>query len=246
MNKLNKVAALFASVALAAPMSSALAQSAESNWRGADGSTVWKNGGTDSCWRSNNWTPETAERNCDGAYVPPPPPPPPAVVVTPPPAPAPAPVAPPAAVKEKLTFAGDALFATGSAVLSKDFQKKLTDLSAQVKTLNLEVIIVTGHTDSQGRAASNQTLSEKRAAAVKTFLVSKGVDANRVYTEGKGATVPVADNSTTAGRAKNRRVEIQIVGTKLEGVAAPAPAPVAAPAPVKKVVKTVKKAVKKK
>ena len=71
-----------------------------------------------------------------------------------------------------------------------------------------------GHTDSVGSDVYNQRLSVKRAEAVKGYLVSKGIEANRVYTEGKGEKQPVADNKTAAGRAKNRRVEIEVVGTR--------------------------------
>ncbi|WP_428208704.1 OmpA family protein, partial [Enterococcus casseliflavus] len=67
---------------------------------------------------------------------------------------------------------------------------------------------------SIGSVAYNQKLSVRRAESVKAYLVSKGVEANRVYTEGKGKSQPVADNKTAAGRAKNRRVEIEVVGTR--------------------------------
>ena len=80
--------------------------------------------------------------------------------------------------------------------------------------MNLEVIIAVGHTDSIGTDAYNQRLSVRRAEAVKAFLVSKGIERNRVYTEGKGEKQPVADNKTKEGRAKNRRVEIEVVGTR--------------------------------
>jgi OOP family OmpA-OmpF porin len=69
-------------------------------------------------------------------------------------------------------------------------------------------------TDQLGSAAYNQGLSQRRAESVKAYLVSKGIEKNRVYTEGKGEKQPVADNKTAEGRAKNRRVEIEVVGTR--------------------------------
>ncbi len=84
----------------------------------------------------------------------------------------------------------------------------------KVKAINLEVIIAVGHTDSVGSDSYNQKLSMRRAQAVKAFLVSKGIDKTRVYTEGKGEKQPVADNKTKEGRAKNRRVEIEVVGAR--------------------------------
>ena len=83
-----------------------------------------------------------------------------------------------------------------------------------LKGINLEVVIAVGHTDSVGGDAYNQKLSVARAEAVKAYLVSKGIEKNRVYTEGKGKSQPVADNKTNEGRAKNRRVEIEVVGTR--------------------------------
>ena len=89
MKKLNKVAMLFAAAALAAPLSSALAQSVD-NWRATDG-TVWKNGTNELCWRDSNWTPATGVQGCDGVPAPAAPAPAPAPVAAPAPAPAPAP-----------------------------------------------------------------------------------------------------------------------------------------------------------
>ena len=85
---------------------------------------------------------------------------------------------------------------------------------SKVKAISLEVIIAVGHTDSVGSDVYNQKLSVKRAEAVNAYLVSKGIEKNRVYTEGKGEKQPVADNKTKEGQAKNRRVEIEVVGTR--------------------------------
>ena len=113
-----------------------------------------------------------------------------------------------------MTYAADAFFDFDKSVLKAEGKAKLDDLVGKVKGINLEVIIAVGHTDAVGSDAYNQKLSVKRSDAVKAYLVSKGIEKNRVYTEGKGEKQPVADNNTAAGRAKNRRVEIEVVGTR--------------------------------
>ena len=100
------------------------------------------------------------------------------------------------------------------AVIKPEGKSKLDDISNKTKGVNLEVVIAIGHADSVGSDAYNQRLSVRRAESVKAYLVSKGVEANRVYTEGKGEKQPVADNKTKEGRAKNRRVEIEVIGTR--------------------------------
>ncbi len=115
---------------------------------------------------------------------------------------------------QKVTYAADAFFDFDKSVLKPEGKAKLDDVASKVKNINLEVIIAVGHTDSIGSDAYNQKLSVRRAEAVKAYLVSKGIDKSRVYTEGKGEKQPVADNKTAAGRAKNRRVEIEVVGTQ--------------------------------
>ena len=113
-----------------------------------------------------------------------------------------------------MTYAADAFFDFDKSTLKAEGKAKLNDLVGKVKGINLEVIIAVGHTDSVGSDAYNQKLSVRRAEAVKSYLVSKGIEKNRVYTEGKGEKQPVADNKTKEGRAKNRRVEIEVVGTR--------------------------------
>ena len=213
MKKLNKIAMLFASAAL---VTAAGAQTID-NWKNGNSELVWKNGTNELCWRDANWTPATAAPGCDGAIAPvvaqaP-------VVATPAPAPAsatPAPaavlVAPPAATK--VTYAADAFFDFNKSVIKPEGKAKLDDLIGKIKDINLEVIIAVGHTDSVGSDAYNQKLSIRRSEAVKAYMVSKGIEKNRVYTEGKGEKQPVADNKTAEGRAKNRRVEIEVVGTR--------------------------------
>ena len=119
-----------------------------------------------------------------------------------------------ATVSEKVTFAADAFFDFDKSALKPEAKAKLDDLVAKTKAVALEVIIAVGHTDSVGADAYNQKLSVARSEAVKAYLVSKGIEKNRVYTEGKGEKQPVADNKTAEGRAKNRRVEIEVVGTR--------------------------------
>jgi OOP family OmpA-OmpF porin len=215
MKKFNKVAMLFASAAL---VTAAGAQSVD-NWRNASGD-AWKNGTNELCWRDANWTPATAAAGCDGAIVAPKAAPAAAPAPKAAPAPAPAPKAaapapaPAPAAATKVTYAADAFFDFDKAVLKAEGKAKLDDLVGKVKGINLEVIIAVGHTDSVGADAYNQKLSVKRADAVKAYLVTKGIEKNRVYTEGKGEKQPVADNKTSAGRSKNRRVEIEVVGTR--------------------------------
>ena len=210
MKKLNKVAILFATAALAtaagAQVKAADGGKTIDNWQNGTGELVWKNGTNELCWRDANWTPATAAEGCDGALV---------KAAQPAPAAA-APAAPvaPAATASKVTFAADAFFDFDKSVLKPEGKAKLDDLASKVQGINLEVIVAVGHTDSVGSDAYNQKLSERRAQAVKAYLESKGIDKSRVYTEGKGEKQPVADNKTKEGRAKNRRVEIEVVGTR--------------------------------
>ncbi|MEY3875771.1 MAG: hypothetical protein RIR50_942 [Pseudomonadota bacterium] len=173
--------------------SSAFAQKSVDNWVNSTG-IVWKNGTNELCWRNANWTPATAAQGCDGAI-------------------AAAPAASPIAAA-KVTLNADALFDFDKSVLKPAAQASLDSLAGKVKSLTLEVIVAVGHTDSIGTDAYNQKLSIRRAEAVKKYLVSQGIEAKRIYVEGKGESQPVADNKTKEGRAKNRRVQIEAIGTR--------------------------------
>mgnify|MGYP000237276036 CR=1 FL=1 len=176
------------------------------------------------CWRTGYWTPQMANCECDEAIVgrnicnPPPaaipvaaaaPPAPPAATPKPPP-PAPAPTA----VAQKTTFSMDAFFDFDKSVLKPEARAKLDDLVNSIKGINLDLVIAVGHTDAIGSNAYNQKLSIRRAEAVKAYLVGKGIDAGRIQAGGKGETAPIADNLASEGRARNRRVEIEVVGTR--------------------------------
>lgn len=129
-----------------------------------------------------------------------------AVVQTPPP--------PPQPVSEKVSFAAEALFDFDKAVVKPEGKAALDDLLARLQGMNTEVMIAVGHTDSVGSDAYNNKLSLRRADAVKAYLVSKGLEPARLYTEGKGESQPIASNSNAEGRASNRRVTIEVVGTR--------------------------------
>ena len=176
--------------------------------------------GTGLCWRTGYWTPAMAIAECDpdlvsksakaaadpakkGAVVPP------VGGVTP--------------SGDKITLSADALFDFNKATLRNEGKAKLDKLVADLKGLKLEVIIAVGHADRFGSDAYNQKLSEKRAEAVKSYLVSKGVEANRVYSEGKGKKNPVTKPDQCKGNKSkavvdclqpDRRVDIEVIGTK--------------------------------
>ncbi|MDK9704889.1 MAG: OmpA family protein [Sulfuritalea sp.] len=202
---------------------SAFAQTPGIDTKGAVGyavdtrGTVWKNG-TGLCWRTGYWTPAMAVEECDPDLVKKAAPATRAITA--------APAAAAAAVKpaaQKVTLAADALFDFDKAVLRAEGKSKLDKLSSDIKGIKLEVIIAVGHADRFGTDAYNQKLSEKRAEAVKAYLVSKGVEPNRVYTEGKGKKQPITKADQCKGpKSKkvieclqpDRRVEIEVIGTK--------------------------------
>ncbi len=196
----------------------AQAQTAGIDLKGTVGYVIDQRGyvaksGTGLCWRTGYWTPAMAIAECD-----------PDLVKKDEPAKAAAPVATPKPAGKKVTLSADALFDFNKANLRPEGQEKLTKLVTDLKNMKLEVIIAVGHADRLGSDAYNQKLSEKRAAAVKAFLVSKGVEANRVYAEGKGEKQPVtkADQCKGAKSKKvidclqpDRRVDIEVIGTTM-------------------------------
>ncbi|HZH44679.1 MAG TPA: OmpA family protein [Lysobacter sp.] len=110
---------------------------------------------------------------------------------------------------EVFTLAGDA-FASGQTTLTAAAARDMRAIAAYLAALPEARVQVEGHTDAQGAAAANQTLSQRRAEAVRDALVAAGVERGRVQATGHGAGRPVADNATAAGRARNRRVEVRI------------------------------------
>ena len=212
MNKLSKLAFIAATAVMAA---SAMAQSVPAsrqavndNWVNGTGEYVWMNGTNELCWRDAFWTPATANAKCDGALV--------AQAPQPPVAPAPAPVI----QSQKITYQADALFDFDKAILKPAGKAKLDDLGSKIGDLNLEVVVATGYTDRIGSDKYNDRLSLRRAQAVKAYLVSKGIEANRIYTEGKGKRNPVTTGCNqknhkqlVACLAPDRRVEVEVVGT---------------------------------
>jgi len=114
----------------------------------------------------------------------------------------------------KVTFESGILFNTGKADLSNSSKTALTKFSKTLTDYPDTDVMIYGHTDNTGSDAINQPLSENRAAAVKAFLVSKGVSSSRITTQGMGSTSPVGTNDTEAGRTQNRRVEVAITANE--------------------------------
>lgn len=120
----------------------------------------------------------------------------------------------PASVRQAVVIQADALFDFDKSVLRPDGRQSIDDAVGKLRGVDLEMVIATGHTDSIGSDAYNQRLSERRAAAVKAYLESKGIPASKITTIGKGESQPVATNKTAEGRQKNRRVDIEFKGVR--------------------------------
>ena len=115
---------------------------------------------------------------------------------------------------EKVTLDTDTYFDFDKATLKPEGRNKLDELANRLAGMRLEVVVATGHTDAIGTKKYNQSLSMRRAQAVKAFLEEKGLPVDKIFTTGKGETQPVASNKTRSGRAKNRRVEVEVVGVR--------------------------------
>ena len=211
MNKQTLKITLLATLGMSASV--ALAQVPNNDGYLFDTRGVVAKSGFGLCWKTTRWTPAMAIAECDPELVKKPEAPTPA-----------APAATPKPAAQKVTLAADALFDFDKAVLRPEGKTKLDDVTDKLKGMKLEVIIAVGHTDRVGSDKYNQKLSEKRAEAVKAYLVGKGVEPNRVYTEGKGEKQPVTGDKCGKGDKKtkqlveclqpDRRVEIEVIGTK--------------------------------
>jgi OOP family OmpA-OmpF porin len=206
---------------------------------GAPNANVWRSGsygGTPGvndtlCWRAGYWTPAMAIKECDPDLVPKPAPaptppaPPPAVTPPPPPPPAAPPPPAPAPQVQKITLATKALFDFDKAVLKPEGKTAIDNevISKLKDVTKLELVLVTGHTDRIGTQAYNQKLSERRANAVRDYLVSRGVAKDKIETLGMGKTQPVPGvvcnqaypkerKALIACLAPNRRVEVEVKG----------------------------------
>jgi OOP family OmpA-OmpF porin len=162
------------------------------------------------CYRTSEWSPAKAAEECDPEYF--------KKTAAPAPAPAPEKMAP-----QKINFSADALFDFDKAVLKPQGKAMLDDLARTLNGVNYEVIMATGYTDRIGSNAYNMKLSQRRANAVKQYLASKGVPANKVYAEGKGESNPVTKpgecthmkfKALVKCLAPDRRVEVQVTGNK--------------------------------
>jgi OOP family OmpA-OmpF porin len=194
------------------------AQTKDGHWTQGVGGPVWKNS-TGLCWKQTTWTPAMAIEECDPDLVrraaPPPPPPPPVVGVKPPPQPVkPTPPKP-------VVLRSTVLFASGKATVDEMAKFRLdTDIVSKLNTAGaIRYVNVNGHTDRLGSAQANQKLSERRADAVKAYLVSKGMNAAQIETYGYGKTTPKNACPDQKDKrqlqlclAENRRVEVDLQG----------------------------------
>jgi OmpA-OmpF porin, OOP family len=170
------------------------------------------------CVRTSSWSPDKAIEGCGRAVTPAPVatavPQPRSTAVTPPPPPPTLAVAALPPPVRAVSLQSDALFAFGSANFKREGQPDdLEKFAQRARNLSsLEVVQIVGHTDNVGPSSYNQRLSEQRADSIKVYLVKSGVDPAKIAIVGVGERLPLADNATREGRARNRRVEIMFKG----------------------------------
>ena len=183
-------------------------------WVGSDGNLA--RSGSGSCVRTGSWTPKLATAECDPALMP--------KVATAPAAPVPlaraepvvAAMPPPAPAIEKVAMSADALFDFDKSEIKPAGQAALDEVVRKLSLAGatLGLIVSTGHTDNTGSREYNIELSQRRAEAVKAYLIGQGIDANNIKTAALGESQPIADNATAEGRAENRHVEIEVTSTR--------------------------------
>lgn len=172
-------------------------------WRASDGALLLNGAG--GCWRSGSWTPAQAVAECDPDLMPKT-----AAAVPPPVA-----RAEPVVVGEKVTIDSHVLFDFDKSEIKPEGREALNEAVRKLNSAGpgFQLVVSTGHADSTGSTAYNTDLSQRRADAVKDYLVSNGVDSSDIKTIGMGESNPSADNATAEGRAENRRVEIRMTST---------------------------------
>ncbi|MEY3952417.1 MAG: hypothetical protein RL320_1219 [Pseudomonadota bacterium] len=191
-------------------------------WRDSQGVVV--RDGAGHCVRSGYFTPALATEDCDPQLVkkPVPPPAPKAAPVAPAPAPMPKATLPAgpqipivAPTPQALKLSADTLFDFDQSALKPEGQAQLKAMVEKARGATIEQVRVEGHTDSIGTQRYNQKLSERRADAVKAYLVQQGLSPAVIVTESFGEDKPIATNKTREGRAQNRRVEVELLGSRL-------------------------------
>ncbi len=190
---------------------------AKDNWVSTNDKPVRDSAGN--CVRNGVWTPATAHPECAPDITPKPQ----AIqvpktlpnIVVPTPAPA-APIPSTTKTTTKITMQAETLFDFDKSTIKPEGRQMLNGFITSLNgtQTKYDIVIVIGHTDSIGSDAYNMKLGMRRAQAVKAYLISNGIEANKIQTLSKGEREPVADNRSAAGRAKNRRVVVEVVGIK--------------------------------
>ncbi|CAG7598109.1 OmpA family protein [Candidatus Vallotia tarda] len=216
MNKILKLAFIAATSVIAVSASAhpllASRQVLSDNWVNSTGELMWMNGTGELCWRDAFWTPTTTyTKYDDGALL--------TQVYDDAPS-VPLPAAPgPIITSPKVTYQADILFNFDKAALPAKAEK-LDKLVMKIRGLNLKRVVALGYSDKIGSDKYNNCLSLRRAQAVKTYLISKGIPADLIYAEGKGKSNPLVITCQQKNckplivcLAPNRRVEVEVIAT---------------------------------